>query len=75
MSDSSKTVNVGIDAVRWIPTPASSSTGTKGLTCSELDSDESVLVVSDVKEDVALGEDEDMLEVGDILEKFELIGG
>jgi len=40
-----------------------------------LDSDESVLVVSDVKEDVALGEDEDMLEVGDILEKFELIGG
>lgn len=75
MSESSKTVNVGIDAVRCIPTPASSSTGPKGLACSELDSDESVLVVSDVKEDVALGDDEDMLEVGDILEKFELIGG
>ena len=61
--------------VRWIPTPASSSTVPKGLACSELDSDESVLVVSDVEEDVALGEDEDMLEVGYILEKFELIGG
>jgi len=41
-----------------------------------LDSDGSVLVVSDTEEDVALGEDEDMLEgLEDILEKFELIGG
>ena len=67
-------MNVGIDVVRWIATPASSSTDPKGLASSDLDSDGSVLVVSDTEEDVAL-EDEDMLEVGDILEKFELIGG
>lgn len=68
-------MNVGIDVVRWIATPASSSTDPKGLASSDLDSDGSVLVVSDTEEDVAL-EDEDMLEgLEDILEKFELIGG
>ena len=69
-------MNVGIDVVRWIATPASSSTDPKGLASSDLDSDGSVLVVSDTEADVALGEDEDMREgLEDILEKFELIGG